>query len=101
MSKKVNLELLKKLVAELENHLNISDALNKAAPELDANQHEYIIEMSRAAGVASGIVSESTMLIGDIHRAVRLGNAPDLKDSLSLDKLLGDLTGVKGSSNKN
>jgi hypothetical protein len=95
---KVDLTLLKKLVGELESHLNTAGGIQEAEGDI----HEYIIEMSRAAGVAAGVMAEAGLVIGDIHHSVRaLSVTPGKSDKDFLEKLLGGLTGLKGPGNTN
>lgn len=61
MSKKVDLTLLNKLVAALNEQMALADNIN---PE--THQAERIVEMSKAIGLAGSISSEATCLIGDI-----------------------------------
>jgi len=90
---KVDLDLLKRLVGELESALAISETIRE--DELDLN--EYIIEMSKAAGLAAGIMQEATGLVGDIQMTVRIAQGPSSKDKEDpLTKLMGLVKGVGG-----
>lgn len=86
---KVDLTLLKKLIGELENHLNTAGGIQDSEGDIQ----EYIVEMSRAAGLAAGVMSEASLVIGDIHGAVRALSAPAPKNTDFLEKILGGLTG--------
>jgi hypothetical protein len=95
MSKpKVDLTLLKKLVGELETHLQTAGGIQDSGGDI----HEYIVEMSRAAGLAAGVMSEAGMLIGDIHSMIKALSSPQPKNLDFLEKILG---GIKGSGNAN
>lgn len=93
---KVNLSLLKALVSELESALDKADALSDA----EADQNLYTIEMSKAMGLASGIMGESGLLIGDIQ-VLSANNqnvkASGVKASHMLEKLMGAVK-PKGSN---
>jgi len=91
--RKIDISLLKKLVGELENHLNVAEGIRKD----EADIQEYIVEMSRAAGLAAGVMSEAALLIGDIHAGVKSVQQVSAKNDF-LDKLLGGLKGP-GTSN--
>lgn len=87
-SGKVDLTLLKKLIGELENHLNTAGGIQDAEGDIQ----EYIVEMSRAAGLAAGVMSEAGLVIGDIQQAIRVLSTPP-KNTDFLEKILGGLTG--------
>lgn len=75
---KVDLTLLKKLVGELEAHLNTAEGIRTASVP---DHLEYFVEMSRAVGMASGIMQEASALIGDIGVAVKNAQSQPTKDS--------------------
>lgn len=93
---KVNLALLKRLVSELEASVNTADAIKTAVDSGEGKDHEYIVEMSKAAGLAAGVMSESSMLIMDIQSLVQKVQAPTPLKSDFLDKLMGGLKGGNG-----
>lgn len=89
---KVDLTLLKKLVSELELSLTTADGMRK--PE--GSNTDFIVEMSKAAGLCAGVMSESAMLVSDVQAhvlAVQGGAPPAKTDLLSLEKLLGSIKG--------
>lgn len=100
MSKnKIDLTLLKKLVGELENSLNNASNIST---DVDADLNEYIVEMSKAVGLCAGIMRESSMLIGDIHTAVRNVQSPSGKNmDILLEKVLGSIKGGGGFGGTN
>lgn len=57
---KVNLDLLKKLVGELESSLNTAEGVK-------SDHNEYVVELSKAAGLAAGVMQEASFLVLDIH----------------------------------
>lgn len=61
---KVNLDLLKKLVLELENSISMVDEL-KSSSTFDKDK--YLIELAKASGLCSGIFQESGLLMADIQ----------------------------------
>lgn len=87
---KVNLTLLKKLVGELEASLTTAESI-KSSVNSDVN--EYIIEMSKAAGLCAGVMSEAGMLVGDVQTMVMSVQNPASAKSDLLDKILGPLKG--------
>jgi hypothetical protein len=90
---KVNLELLKRLVSELETALEGSEAIRAA----EGNPQDYIVEMSKSMGLCSGIVQEASLLIVDISSLVKSVSAPAPKKESLLDFLSG--TKLSGGSN--
>ena len=93
--KAIDLTLLKKLVGELEVSIQAAEGI-KTSIELDKT--EYIVEMSKAAGLCAGVMQEAGMLISDLQSAtiaVQSGGTPAKTDFL--DKILGPLKG--GGSN--
>ena len=83
---KVDITLLLKLVAQLESSLNVCEAMKDSDAD---GLYDFIIEMSKANGLISGIIQESSMLIGDVQSIVKVSQQPGLpvKDQL-IDKLL-------------
>jgi hypothetical protein len=86
---KVDLTLLKKLVGELEASLTTADGIKTAEGDIT----EYIVELSKAAGLTAGVMQEAGMLIGDIQNQVMQVQNPTPSKSDFLEKLLG---GIKG-----
>ena len=70
---KVNLSILKKLVAELEAGLDAAEGLKTKE---DASIGDYVVEMSKAAGLAAGIMQEGSFLVNDIQAVVRHAQQP-------------------------
>ena len=99
---KIDLLLLKKLVGELETSLTIVDSI--LAEEGDIT--EYIVELSKAAGLAAGVMSEAGMLIGDIQSHVMAVQNPAPTKSDFFEKLLSGFKvtgggGTTGGGNTN
>lgn len=90
---KVNLELLKKLVDSLEKTVNGAEELR------ENNVQDYIIEMSKATGLATSTMLEATALVSDIQNAIAATQSPTA--SSKSDPLVKLLTGLKGGPNKN
>lgn len=90
---KIDLTLLKKMVGELESSLATGEGLGTT----EGNKNEYIIEMSKAAGLCAGLIQEAAMLIGDVQATIMSvqNPSPAAKGDI-FDKLLGSL---KGSGN--
>lgn len=87
---KVDLSLLKQLVGELESFLATADGIKS---DTETSNNEYVVEMFKAAGLAAGIMQESSMLVMDIQMAVRSSQGPASKGGDPLDKILGVLKG--------
>lgn len=95
---KVDLTLLKKLVGELETSLATAEGIKDDAPASDVN--DYVVEMSKATGLAASIMTEAGLLTGDIATAIRSCQSPtSSKDPLA--SLLGALKGPGGGPDKN
>lgn len=96
---KVNLVLLKKLVAELE--VNITAA--EEVMEKKEDPTDYVVEMSKCAGLAFGVAQEASMLVGDIKNAIKLNTASAIQGEAGGD-LLSDLFNLgkpDGGTNSN
>jgi hypothetical protein len=71
---KVNLDLIKKLVSELEKSVETADSIST---EDNANDVvEYIAELARASGLAGVVMQEAHMLVKDLYTLVRLVQGP-------------------------
>lgn len=62
---KVDLSLIKKFISELEESLNVAEAIR------ETSSNDYIVEMSKSYGLASGAAAEATALMGDIQAMVK------------------------------
>lgn len=94
MSKpKVDISLLKRLVAELESSLSVMESIQT---DVNTDNNEFVVEASKAGGLAAGIMQEATVVLVKIHTVIDgTQNAPATQDFLS--KILGPLK--PGSSN--
>ena len=96
MSKqKVDLTLLKRLVSELDAMLATADGMST---DVKADKNEWILELSKATGVAAGIMSEAALLTGDIQHLMAGTTAAGAPKSDLLEKLMA---GLKGPGNAN
>lgn len=93
MSKKVELETIKRLMAELESTLSTAEGIST---DVKADRIEYVVEMNKATGIAAGIMMEAGILMGEIQQLIQGAGAPSKADFL--EKLLG---GLKGPGNTN
>lgn len=94
MSKpKVDLTLLKRLVAELEGSLNTVDAIQT---DVNTDTNEFVVEASKAVGLAAGVMQEAAEIMVRIHAVIDGTQATKGKGDL-LDKILGPFK--PGSSN--
>jgi hypothetical protein len=100
---KVNLKLLKQFVESLENSLAIADL--KLGDKSEEQLREYTIEMSKATGLAAGILQEATLLMSDIQSVLKLKSGPSFssskEDMFGGYSSLADVFGPKKSSGKN
>lgn len=65
---KVDLSLLTQLLTTLHEQLEIG---GKIIENDNFKYQQYVIEMSKATGLASGLIQEATMIIGDIQTMIR------------------------------
>jgi hypothetical protein len=91
---KVDLTLLKRLVAELEASLVAVDSVKNA---VKADNVEVYVEGSKAAGLAAGIMQEASLLVMDIYTLIGGGAAPKSKNDF-IDKLMGGIKGPGGTN---
>lgn len=82
---KVDLTLLKKLVAELETQ--VEEANTKKAAGGD--NHTYLIDLAKAAGISMSVSTEATALITDMARIANQANSPKVDPLSSLLTALG------------
>jgi hypothetical protein len=86
---KIDLDVLKQLVGELESTLSTADSIRADA---NSKVSEYIVEMSKAAGLAAGVMQEAAMLVMDVQTAVQLSQGPAPKED-GLKSLMNILKG--------
>jgi hypothetical protein len=94
---KVDLSLLKSLVAELEASVAKADGMGDNTPT-----DQYIAEMARASGLVMALSNESGLLVKDIYAVIRfasvpVGVQPTNTELEELEKVLGGaLSGLVG-----
>jgi hypothetical protein len=89
MSKKVDLTLLKRLVAELEGHLNVAEhILTNVNPDVN----EMVIEADEAIGLAGGIMHETLNVMVGIQEMVNAAQNVEGRTDL-LSKILSPFKG--------
>lgn len=104
---KVNLDLLKKLVNELESALTLSNNIKDSkAGDVSQYMSEYVVEMSKASGLAAGVMTEASLIVTDIQALIfkASGGSPTLDklDVGAFDKFMGALKGsIPGSGTGN
>jgi hypothetical protein len=91
---KVDLTILKRLVAELESTLNTAEGIQT---DVAPDKAEYSVEVNKATGLAAGVMMESALLMGEIQALLQGLSAPSSKLDF-LEKILG---GFKGPGNSN
>jgi len=94
MGKKVDLDTIKRLMAELESTLATAENITT---DVKADKVEFVVEMNKATGLAAGIMMEAGLLMGDIQYLISGGGAPAGKSDF-LEKLMA---GLKGPGNTN
>jgi predicted house-cleaning NTP pyrophosphatase (Maf/HAM1 superfamily) len=92
MKLKVDLTLLKQLVAELETTMATADLM---PVDSTTSNNDYVIEMSKAIGLASGAALEATMLVSDIQLIIKKAASPSPSKEDGLKGLLDMLKGGK------
>jgi hypothetical protein len=92
---KISLTLFKQLVKEFEDAILANEKMRELE---DYDRSNYVIEMSKAMGLAAGIANEVTLLIGDIKVLVNQVSTGQDSASKGLSDLLGlTKTGLGGS----
>src|ERR1035437_6525180 len=96
---KIDLTLLKRLISEAEVSVEKSEKvmvdLKARVPDVDHN--EYIVELSKAAGLFAGVMSEASMLVLDVQALMQAvqgpspAKAPSTQKSDALSKALEGL----------
>lgn len=95
MSKnKIDLSLLKRLVSELDSLIASAEGMST---DIKADKNEWVLELSKATGVAASVMTEAGLLIGDIQQEI-VGVPPAEGKQDVLAKILG---GIKGTGNTN
>lgn len=93
MSSKVDLKLLKRFISELELALEAGEKIRTEKTDKD----KYVIEMSKAMGLIAGVVTEATMLMGDLQNAMSQTGLPPLNKDDIINRILGK--GGTGNAN--
>lgn len=92
---KIDLSIIKRLLAELEATVATAEGIDT---DINADKIEYIVEMSKASGLAASVMTESAMLMGELQSNIASVAAPGTPKSDFLDKILG---GLKGPGSQN
>jgi len=86
----ISLSLLKKLVAELESALDLTNSIQESQGDVQ----QYIVESHKAAGLAAGIMKEGSLLVGDIHMLIKINTeGTGVEKAESIQDILGGLLG--------
>jgi len=95
---KADLSLLKDLVIELEKQLDTAYEARDNLPEDKdgAMYRKFIIDLSKAAGLLSGIANESSLLMGDLSKIMK--SALQSPEDESLNKINSILKSKFGNS---
>ena len=100
MTPKIDLTLLKRLVAELTTAVNEVDAMI----EQKTDTVETVVALAKTSGYLGGITQESVMLLADLQAMTKIlsqPQAPKANGDLNafLDKLLGAKNNPNSSKN--
>jgi len=86
---KVDLTIVKRLLAELESTLATAEGINT---DVNADKVEYLVEMNKATGLAAGVMTEAALLMADLQQLIQGAGASSTKADF-LEKLLSGLKG--------
>ena len=92
LTPKVDISLLKRLVAELESSLAIVEVMQT---DINADYNEFVVEAAKASGLAAGIMQEATIVLVKIHDVIDGQTAEVSQDFLT--KILGPLKPVSSN----
>lgn len=109
---RADLSLIKDLINELEKQLDgaylIREDLNKNPTE--EAYRKFVIELSKALGILSGISQESVLLVGDMQTIMQYATKTDKTDETDETEETEEATNIlksifssmpKGGSNRN
>lgn len=83
----IDLTLLKRLVSEFENAIA---STAKMEENEDLARNDYIVELSKIIGYTSGLVTEATLLMGDVQSLIKAASA-GASTASSIEKLLKEV----------
>jgi len=93
---KVNLDLMKMLLSELEKELDASEVIRS---DEKGSANEYVLKVSRASGIASGMMQEASLIVMDLAKlalmAATAGQSQS-QDSKSVEDLVNKAVGKLG-----
>lgn len=96
VASKIDLSLLKRLVAELETMVETCSVMTTDSKERAQNT---VIELAKASGIAANISQEAALLVKDLYAAVAVANqGAYLAGVPSEEKSLLDLLGLGGKT---
>jgi|WetSurMetagenome_2_1015567.scaffolds.fasta_scaffold376461_2 hypothetical protein len=79
MPTKINLSLLKKFLSELETNLTVADTIRDS----EGDPKEYLVEMAKASGLATSVMQEAQLIVGDIKTQMMKVQSPNPVDYLA------------------
>lgn len=86
---KVDLTLLKRLIGEMEGHLNVAEnILTDANPDVN----ELVVEADKAIGLAGGVMQEAMEVMVQIQELANTARASGNRTDL-LDRILAPFKG--------
>ena len=83
---KIDLSLIKRLVQELETSVSLAEKLNG---ESASEKLECTVEYQKSIGFASGIMTESALLLADIQQIIHGNSTPSGSKQDLISQLLG------------
>lgn len=96
-NKPVDLKVLNNLVKALNDQITYLDS---HASDKSISDEDFVVEVARAMGVASGIALEATALVGDMTRGFSAVSAPKSASSkVNPDDILNSIFGAKPIKN--
>jgi len=91
----IDLSVLTRMVSEVQASVTKAEAMSF---ETDANKIEWLVELNKATGLLTGVLTEAAMLTGELQQLVRGGKASSIKKADFMEDFLG---GLKGPGNAN
>lgn len=84
---KIDLSLLKKLVSEVESELTVAEAHVESNPDSTEVPVDFVVSLSKLSGLLTSTAQESTMLVADVQRLIRVNSAPSFPAPKGLNSL--------------
>lgn len=92
---KIDLNLLKKLVSEVESELAATEALATADANSPDVPVDFVVLLSKLSGLMASTAQEATMLVADVQKLIRINSSPVPQMPKGLTSLEAILSGLK------